>query len=96
MPCVLDDEAHVRPEKVFAVISISGNLADGFQNILFAEMANAVNFVAKKLQKAFKNKIEFETMTFVGLPDLRYNIVFYAAIKCGYKVPQVLCHTCFV
>lgn len=28
----------------------------------------------------------FETLTYIGVPDLQYSIVFYAAVKCGYKV----------
>lgn len=88
LPHVLDDEAQVNPHRVFAAISRSNDLSDGFRDVYFAEMANAVNYMAHRLQTMFGSTLdrEFETLTYIGSPDLRYNIVFYAAIKCGYKV----------
>lgn len=91
LPQVLDDEARANPQRVFAAVPVSIDLAQGFKDISFAELASAVNFMARRLQEEFglELKYEFETLTYIGVPDLRYNIVFYAAVKCGYKVgPQ--------
>ncbi len=51
-------------------------------------MTNAVNFIAHQLQAEFGVELEhqFPTLTYLGVPNVRYNIVFYAAIKRGYKV----------
>ena len=88
LPCVLDDEAQANPQRVFAALARSNDLSQGFQDVVFQQVANAVNLVAYRLQAVFGSKPdhEFETLTYIGLPDLRYNIVFYAAVKCGYKV----------
>ena len=88
LPCVLDDEAQANPLRVFAAIARSTELSQGFQDISFRQVANAVNATAYKLQAVFGSQLdhEFETLTYIGTPDLRYNVVFYAAVKCGYKV----------
>ena len=88
MPCVLDEEAATCPSTTFAVIPRSSDLADGFREVSYGEVANAVNKVAHQIAALFQSPPpqEFETLTFIGIPDLRYNIVFYAAVKAGYKV----------
>lgn len=88
LPCVLDDEAALNPERVFAIIPRSDDLSQGFNDVTFAQMANAVNYLADRLQALFGPKPEhhFETLTYIGVSDLRYNVVFYAAVKAGYKV----------
>lgn len=88
LPCVLDDEAQANPQRVFAALARSNDLSQGFQDVLFQQVANAANFIAYKLHTVFGSKLDhdFETLTYIGLPDLRYSIVFYAAVKCGYKV----------
>ena len=88
LPCILDDEAQINPERVFSIITRSNDIKHGFKEVTFRQVANAVNWVATRLQKSFgaTPDYEFETLTFIGLPDLRYPIVVFAAIKCGYKV----------
>ena len=34
----------------------------------------------------------FETIAYIGPSDLRYAIVFLAAVKCGYKVSNAICY----
>ena len=95
LPRILDDEAVSNPTRPFAAIPRSEDLADGFRDVTFAQVANAVNHVAFRLQAMFgPPKHDFETLTYVGIPDLRYNVVFYAAVKCGYKVSSLPCGCC--
>ena len=95
LPTVLDDEAVSNPRRPFAAIPRSEDLAHGFTDVTFAQVANAVNHVAFRLQcNLGPLRHDFETLTFVGIPDLRYNIAFYAAVKCGYKVSSLLCRCC--
>ena len=88
LPCLLDDEAQTNPQRVFAALARSNDLSQGFQDISFHQVANAVNFIAHRLQTIFGSNPDqdFETLTYIGPPDLRYSVVFYAAVKCGYKV----------
>lgn len=89
LPCVLDDEAQANPEKVFAAIARSNDLSQGFQDITFRQAANAVNYLAHKLRATFGSNpdYEYETVTYIGPSDLRYSLIFYAAVKSGFKVP---------
>ncbi len=49
-------------------------------------MSQAVNVMAWWLEKEIGESSTFETLSYLGPPDLRYAIVFLAAVKCGYKV----------
>ncbi|KAL8793203.1 MAG: hypothetical protein Q9195_004233 [Heterodermia aff. obscurata] len=88
LPKVLDEQAQSNPDKVFAAIARSDVLSDGFRDVTFSQVAQAVNSLAYVLQSTFGPTLnyDFETLTYIGVPDLRYSIVFYAAVKCGYKV----------
>ncbi|KAL8725480.1 MAG: hypothetical protein Q9181_006402 [Wetmoreana brouardii] len=84
LPAVLDQEAKVNPHRVFAAFAVSDDVSQGFRDVTFYEMAQAVDSMAYSLQSTFgcSPANRFETLTFIGVPDLRYNIVFYAAVKC--------------
>ncbi|KAI9745626.1 MAG: hypothetical protein M1818_001160 [Claussenomyces sp. TS43310] len=88
MPAVLDAEAAVHPTRIFAAIPNAADVSQGFRDVSFAEAANATNHVARWLRKTLgpATEREFETLTYIGIPDLRYSIIFYAAVKCGYKL----------
>lgn len=88
LPCILDTEGRYHPKRTFATIPRSNNTSEGFQDISFLQIANAVNLTAQQLRAHFGTTPEskFETITFLGIPDLSYNIIFYTAVKCGYKV----------
>ncbi|KAL8670629.1 MAG: hypothetical protein Q9168_004840 [Polycauliona sp. 1 TL-2023] len=87
LPAILDEDAQTRPDRIFAAIPRGTDLCDGFLDITVAQMATAVDFVAYQLQSEYgiSRPEGHQTLTYIGLPDLRYNIVFYAAVKCGYK-----------
>lgn len=59
---------------------------NGFQNVTMSQMARAVNHLAWWLQKQIGTSSTFETVSYLGLPDMRYAMIFLAAVKCGYKV----------
>ena len=92
LPCILDDEAKTNPHRIFATVAKSQDPSQGFKDVPFQQVANAVNDVAYTLEAVFEPQADhdFETLTYIGVPDLRYNIVCYAAIKCGYKVNVLL------
>ena len=88
MATVLDQEAHRDPGRTFALIPRRTDLSQGFRNVSFAQVANATNHVVHWLHGTVNIPLEgkFETLTYVGVGDLRYNILLYAAIKCSCKV----------
>ena len=87
MPKTLDAIAKHQPHRVFAAIPRTDNLAQGFVDITFEQVANAINFLAFRLRERFGTSQKGqETFTYFGVPDIRYIIVFFASVKCGYKV----------
>ena len=84
---IVDELARTSPEKLYAEYPISPTGYDkGFQKITFADLANAVNGLAWWLHDAIGPGKNFETLTYIGPLDLRYNALILGAVKAGYKV----------
>ena len=56
------------------------------------EIARAVNKPAWWIEMNLGRSTVFETVAYIGPPCLRFAIVFLAAVKCGFKVSEVLCY----
>jgi hypothetical protein len=88
LPGTLDEIAKETPNRRHATMPVSNNLDDGFRDVSFGDIANGVNKFVYELEKLYGRSPDFETPTYLGIPDLRYVIVVYGAIKCGYKVSE--------
>jgi hypothetical protein len=86
MPVVLDELASTEPNRLYAAIPKSADINDGFRDVTVADMARCVNFMARWIEDVYGRSEGFETISFIGIPDLRGAAVFQAAVKCGYKV----------
>ena len=86
LPRVVDELASSSPDRVYASVPISSDLAQGFQDVTMRHMSQAVDYFAWWLDQTIGRSTDFETLSYMGLPDLRYAVVFLAAVKCGYKV----------
>lgn len=86
VPQVLDELASTDPQRVYAAIPKTAEVKDGYQDITVADLARAVNFTAKWIEDKFGKGINFDTITYIGLSDLRGVVTLLAAIKTGYKV----------
>ncbi|KAL8774316.1 MAG: hypothetical protein Q9209_001067 [Squamulea sp. 1 TL-2023] len=86
LPQVLDELAAYDSERIYAAFPKTADLKDGFRTVTMAQMARAVNHIAWWLKDNIGTSSSFETISYLGVPDIRYAIVFLAAVKCGYKV----------
>ncbi|KAI8958393.1 acetyl-CoA synthetase-like protein [Daldinia sp. FL1419] len=86
IPQVLDELAEKDPFRVYATIPRTSDVKDGYRDVSVAELARCVNFMAKWLVNNFGRSDSFETITYIGLSDLRGPIVLLGAIKAGYKL----------
>jgi len=86
MPQALDSHAMATPNRLYASVSRGTNVSDGFQDITCKDMARCVNFMAHWIVDHFGASDRFETLAYVGIPDLRSAAVFLGAVKAGYKV----------
>ena len=95
IPQVADEIARANPDRVYASVPYSADLSQGFRDVTFAELVNAVNYLAWWLDGRLGRSKTFETISYMGPSDLRYTIIFLAAVKCGYTVSETdLTSTC--
>lgn len=86
LPIVVDETAKSQPDLPYAYVPTSNNVSDGFKAVTFSDIATAANHVAIWIHHNLGPSDSFETISYMGLGDLRYVVVFLAAVKCGYKV----------
>lgn len=86
LPSVLDHIGRETPERIYASVPRTHDIADGFRDITHGEVLHAVDALATWVTKTFGVSDDFETLAYTGVADLRYTLVFYAAVKCGYTV----------
>ena len=86
LPQVVDELARSDPQRIYATIPLSSDSSKGFQDVTMRQVSQAVNRIAYWLENTIGRSTVFETLSYMGIPDLRYAIVFLAAVKCGYKV----------
>jgi hypothetical protein len=82
----LDLLSRKSPDRLYAAIPRSSDLSEGFQDISVGDMAGCSDFVAHWIQDRVGRSTTFQTICYIGLPDLRSVAIFFGAVKCGYKV----------
>ncbi|KAJ5711092.1 acetyl-CoA synthetase-like protein [Penicillium malachiteum] len=88
MPHVIDATAIATPDlECLSVPRTYGNPRDGWKPVSWAQVANAVNYVAHMLvkQAGTPEPGSFPTVAYIGLEDPRYVIFIMGAIKAGFK-----------
>ena len=88
IPQLIDEGAKSNPDASFWSIPRSSNLADGFRDINYAQAAGAINRVAWWIDENVGKSTTFESLAYMGPPDLRYAILTVAAQKTGHTVSQ--------
>lgn len=83
---ILDAWADRRPEKVHLSLLNNSDVQQGFRDITHREVRDAADAFAWWLYDTYGKNNSFETIAYIGTNDVRYLIVFYGAIKAGYKV----------
>jgi len=92
LPHVVDAHAKFDPGRVWASIARSRDLSQGFRDVTFQELAQAVNNLAWSIDDQIGPGKDFETIALVGVFDVRYAIFLFASIKCGYTVSICCCY----
>lgn len=86
VPQVLDELATTDPDRVYAAIPKTADVKGGYRDVTVAELARCVDYTAKWMEAKFGRSESFETITYLGLSDLRGITTLLAAIKTGFKV----------
>ena len=85
LPSVLDHTGTESPGRIYASVPLTHDITDGFRDITHGEVLKAIDALATWLAANFGVSEDFETLAYTGVADLRYALIFYAAVKCGYK-----------
>ncbi|KAI0441964.1 male sterility protein-domain-containing protein [Xylaria telfairii] len=86
VPDIIDNVAKNEPLRVFASIPISEDLSDGYIDVTYHAIANAINRASWWLSESLGLANTSEVFSYIGPNDLRYPIFLVAAIKCGYQM----------
>jgi len=89
LPQTLDDLASSTPSRLYASVPRDRDLSNGFLDVSCEDMARCANFMAHWISSRLDTSDRFETLAYIGLPDLRSAAVFLGAVKCGYKVGRI-------
>lgn len=87
---VIEGTAKHEPDRVYASIPRSNDLAKGFRDVKFPELLQSIDYYAWWIHDNVGCSDTIETVSYIGVQDLRYVVVFFAAVKCGYKVRFVV------
>ena len=85
IPHLIDKIAQQTPRRCYCCLARSTGVQDGFREITYGTLANAINFLAWWIGDNIGRTRIFETVAYMGPPDLRYVILVIASQKAGYK-----------
>jgi acyl-CoA synthetase (AMP-forming)/AMP-acid ligase II len=86
LPHVIDERANTNHERPFASVPKSLKIEDGFEDISYRALSNAINRCAHWLVQTMGRPPGTEVVAYIAAPDLRYQILAIAAVKVGYVV----------
>lgn len=88
LPVVIDELAQNDPSRPWASLPVDDwDLSLGFEDINYATLASAINklahFIVDHVGRSAPRK--FETILYLGVPDIRYHVLQMAVCKTGHK-----------
>ena len=86
LPSFIDSIAESDPTRPYVSIARSSNAQDGFRNLDFLTFARSINRCAWWIEDQIGRGKDFETISYMGPPDLLFAILIIATNKTGHKV----------
>jgi acyl-CoA synthetase (AMP-forming)/AMP-acid ligase II len=87
IPSLVEYRAQTEPHHIWAYVARSAQVSvDGFREVTFQDLANAINRAAWWLEDRLGKPSDFETIAYLGPSDIRYYIFLIASVKVGYRV----------
>ncbi|KAH8655767.1 hypothetical protein BX600DRAFT_515460 [Xylariales sp. PMI_506] len=87
LPVTIDEIASAFPSRPWASMPKDDtDLSKGYEDISYAAFANAINKVAWFLDSKFGHSTTFQTIFYLGAPDIRYHVMQMAVCKTGHTV----------
>jgi acyl-coenzyme A synthetase/AMP-(fatty) acid ligase len=85
---VIDQRAAAGHDRPYASIPKSSTISEGFRDISYGLLANAVNRCTRFLTDTLGHGDGSDTIAYIGPADLRYQILSLAAVKSGHVVSR--------
>ncbi|KUI73725.1 Long-chain-fatty-acid--CoA ligase [Cytospora mali] len=80
------DLAESDPDRIYAAIPKTHDLAaDGFRDVTFGDVKRMTTWLAGWIEEAWGKSSDHGTIAYLGVPDLRPSLIFFAAVMNGYK-----------
>ena len=86
LPVLIDEISRDDPGRIYVSIPRTSMPEDGFKDVTYRSLANAINRAAWWLEKNLGKGQNFEVLAYTAQSDIRYPIIAYACVKVGYKV----------
>ncbi|TKA57030.1 hypothetical protein B0A49_10497 [Cryomyces minteri] len=86
LPHILREVSKSDPQKPWALVFETSDIFKGFRTVNVRDISNAVNATAWWMHNQLGRSDHFETVAYIGISDIRYEIVHLASINCGYKL----------
>ncbi|KAK5019019.1 putative NRPS-like protein biosynthetic cluster [Cryomyces antarcticus] len=86
LPHLLREVSKREPQKPWALVFETSDIFKGFRTVNVRDISNAVNATAWWMHNQLGHSDQFETVAYIGISDIRYEIVHLASINCGYKL----------
>ncbi|KAG9238968.1 hypothetical protein BJ875DRAFT_275589 [Amylocarpus encephaloides] len=80
-PVLIDHVAKDSPDRTFAIVPRTRDLEDGYQDFTYGELSKAVDRMSWWLDCQLGKATTLETVAYLGVGDLRYTFLYYAALK---------------
>ena len=86
LPSFIDEIACKDPERPYVSIARSSDARHGFRSLDFLTLANCINRCSWWIEEQIGKGRDFDTISYMGPPDLLYAILIVSANKTGHKV----------
>lgn len=86
IPTLIDEYAREVPDKTYCFVARSSLIEDGFEAISYSKFADAISHCSLWMESELGRGRNFDTVAYLGPPDLRTTILIVATIKTGHKV----------
>jgi hypothetical protein len=87
LPVLIDQTARDEPDRAaFSLPRNDSDLSQGYVDVTYATFANAINQIAWLIESTLGRSDKFDTIAYLGAPDIRYHFMQMAVVKTGYQV----------
>ncbi|ETS77286.1 hypothetical protein PFICI_11160 [Pestalotiopsis fici W106-1] len=83
LPHVVDELRDSNPTRVYTSYPKTADVRDGFLDFTMADFGRCIDYMAAWIENKFGKSDSFETITYIGLSELRGPVTFLAAVKAG-------------